>query len=66
MVAETTAYVNRHGPGAEHYFSKLTQNDRFHEFWREYCNENARGVGYAHTRTKDAEAMPAAVGAADS
>ena len=49
MVAETTAYVKRHGPGAERYFSKLTQNDRFHELWRQYCDENARGVGSAHS-----------------
>jgi hypothetical protein len=33
--------------------------------WRKYCDENARGVGYAYTR-KDAEATPEPVGAADA
>ena len=66
MVAETTAHVKRRGPGAEWYFSKLTQNDRFHELWRQYCNENARGVGYAYTRARNAKPKPAAVGATDS
>ena len=59
MVAETTAHVKRRGPGAERYFSKLTQNDRFHELWRQYCNENARGVGYAYTRARNAKPRPA-------
>jgi len=69
MVAETLAYMKRHGPGAERYFSKLTQNDRFHEFWRAYCNENARGVGYTHTGNAGAttaHTKQEPVGASDS
>ena len=69
VVFETLQYMKRHGPGAERYFSKLTQNDRFHEMWREYCDENARGVGYAYTRddgAKTVEPKPEAVGATDS
>ena len=66
MVAETTAYVKQRGPGSERYFSKLTQNDRFHELWREYCDENARGVGYADTGARDPETQRQPVGVTDS
>ena len=66
MVAETLAYMKRHGPGAERYFSKLTQNDRFHELWRRYCDENARGVGYAQTGKEGAEEKRESVGAIDA
>ena len=44
MVAQTTKYVKR--TGNTHYLTPLARYDLDHTLWRQYANENARGVGY--------------------
>ena len=46
-VRQSTDHVKRHG-AATYPMSKLSQNDAYHALWREFANENARGVGYKY------------------
>jgi phenylpropionate dioxygenase-like ring-hydroxylating dioxygenase large terminal subunit len=45
FVAQTTNYVER--TGNWRYLTKVSRHDDYHILWRQYVNENARGVGYA-------------------
>jgi len=46
-VGQTTNFTKRHNANS-YPMVKLSQNDAFHTLWREYANENARGVGYKY------------------
>ena len=66
FVAQTTKYVNR--TGNWRYLTKLTPNDTFHTLWRQYCNEEARGVGskwLAEHRPAARVAQPAIAGGSE-
>jgi hypothetical protein len=63
MVAATTKYYNR--TGNMRYFTKVSKFDRVHVLWRQYCDEQARGVGTAYQKPSRAQASSAPAAEAD-
>jgi nitrite reductase/ring-hydroxylating ferredoxin subunit len=58
MVKQTSKYVQR--VGHARYLTSLTRYDLDHTMWRQYVNENARGVGYKYRRAQqEAGSTPA-------
>src|SRR5262249_52742069 len=50
MVAATTKYYKR--SNNMRYLTRIAPCDQTHTMWRQYCDENARGVGNAYQKTR--------------
>jgi phenylpropionate dioxygenase-like ring-hydroxylating dioxygenase large terminal subunit len=55
-VKQTSDYIDR--TGNWQYLTRLSRNDDYHTLWRQYVNENARGVGYAWQNGRKQTLLP--------